>query len=72
MTTMTHLPDLPYALAYRHIDDLRAAADHRRHLPPRRPTRRVRRAVRSFVRWLWEGQLALVPPVVDPVGPRSS
>ena len=64
MTTMSTLPDLPYALAYRHIDDLRAAADHRRHLPRRQPRPRLRRTRRAL-RWLWEGQLALVPPVTS-------
>ena len=70
MTTKSTLPDLPYALAYRHIDDLRAAADYRRHLP-RRERKPLLRRTRRALHWLWEGQLALVPPVAEPA-PRCT
>jgi hypothetical protein len=77
MTTLTSsLPDVPHALAYQRIADLRVAAA-RRSVPAgavrTEPVLgRVGRAGRSLLRWLWEGQLALVPPVVDPGPPCAS
>ena len=70
--TTTAIPDFALSLAYQHIDDLRSKA--RRHDVPARPVlARTRRAGKTALRWLWQGQLALVPRhLVDPAPHRSS
>ena len=61
------------AAAYERICDLRrAAAASRRRPPTPRTLLRVRRSGAKALRWLWEGQLALVPPTVDAAGTGSS
>ena len=69
----TSLLDIPHAIAVQHIRDLRVDADRRHGVPTRPVLARTRRSVKAVVRFLWEGQLALVPRhLVDPAPPCTS